>query len=297
MNGQELALIFPCAGEALVGILALPATRSATDQRPAADTAVVMIVGGPQYRAGSHRQFTLLARAIADAGHPVLRFDYRGMGDSGGEPRAFEAVSQDIAAAINITQQELPAVRRFVLCGLCDGASAALLYLESSKDARVGGLCLINPWVRSDASLALTHVKHYYLQRLRQREFWLKLARGGVAGGAVRDLLRSLGQLRAHRSKSAHDKSVSTQTFQQLMASAAAMFRGELLLVLSAIDYTSREFAEHARTNAQWQRRLSDRRTTRLHIAGADHTFSSWGSQQTLHTAVVSWLENFSRAP
>ena len=39
---------------------------------------MVIVVGGPQYRAGSHRQFTLLARHIAAAGYPVLRFDARG---------------------------------------------------------------------------------------------------------------------------------------------------------------------------------------------------------------------------
>ena len=48
------------------------------------------MVGGPQYRVGSHRQFTLMARAFAAAGYPVLRFDYRGIGDSEGESRGFE---------------------------------------------------------------------------------------------------------------------------------------------------------------------------------------------------------------
>jgi alpha/beta superfamily hydrolase len=48
---------------------------------------VLVIVGGPQYRAGSHRQFTLLARSLAEQGFAVLRFDYRGMGDSTGAMR------------------------------------------------------------------------------------------------------------------------------------------------------------------------------------------------------------------
>jgi len=51
----------------------------------AADTGVLIVVGGPQYRVGSHRQFVMLARFLADHGVPCMRFDYRGMGDVSGE--------------------------------------------------------------------------------------------------------------------------------------------------------------------------------------------------------------------
>ena len=46
----------------------------------AASRGMLIVVGGPQYRAGSHRQFTLLARDVAATGVPTMRFDYRGMG-------------------------------------------------------------------------------------------------------------------------------------------------------------------------------------------------------------------------
>ncbi len=82
MNYTETALRFTCADEYLFGILACP-------ERPS-DTGVVIVVGGPQTRVGSHRQFVLLSRALAAAGYPVLRFDVRGMGDSSGEQRDFE---------------------------------------------------------------------------------------------------------------------------------------------------------------------------------------------------------------
>ena len=81
LTWHEMPVVFDCEGSRLVGIAALPA-------RPAA-TGVLIIVGGPQYRAGSHRQFTLLARHLADAGYPTMRFDYRGMGDSAGRMLAF----------------------------------------------------------------------------------------------------------------------------------------------------------------------------------------------------------------
>jgi hypothetical protein len=89
----ESALVFECGGERLLGVISRPA-------RPAR-AGIVIVVGGPQYRIGSHRQFLLLARDLARAGFAVMRFDYRGMGDSEGQTCSFEAVDDDIAAAID----------------------------------------------------------------------------------------------------------------------------------------------------------------------------------------------------
>ena len=45
---------------------------------------------------------------------------------------------------------------------------------------------------RSEASLAATHVRHYYLARVRQREFWAKVVRGGVLWRALADFVGGL---------------------------------------------------------------------------------------------------------
>ncbi|WP_313872610.1 serine aminopeptidase domain-containing protein [Rugamonas sp. DEMB1] len=109
MPFDEHALQFSCDDAALIGILSRP--------RQAATRGVLVVVGGPQYRAGSHRQFTLLARALAAQGIPVLRFDYRGMGDSEGAARDFEAVSADLRAAIDEFFRQVPTLRDVVLWG------------------------------------------------------------------------------------------------------------------------------------------------------------------------------------
>ena len=182
--GSESAIAFACAGERLLGIVTRP--------QQAATTGVVIVVGGPQYRVGSHRQFVLLARDLAEAGYAVLRFDCRGMGDSDGEARSFEDVDLDVAAAIDALAAACPEVGSVVLWGLCDGASAALLYSLRRPDARVRGLVLLNPWVRSEQSLARVRLRHYYGERLLQPEFWKKLVRGGTnLVAAVRDLARN----------------------------------------------------------------------------------------------------------
>ena len=118
MSFTEQAIIFPCAVENLLGIVAVPEQSKSTG--------VLIIVGGPQVRVGSHRQFLLLSRSLAEAGYPVMRFDTRGMGDSTGELHDFEAINKDIAAAIDAFQTNHPSVERIVLWGLCDAVSALL---------------------------------------------------------------------------------------------------------------------------------------------------------------------------
>ena len=81
---RESALWIDCEGAAMLGVLTQPPRPTVTVR-----IGVLIVVGGPQYRVGSHRQFTLLARRLAAQGYPTLRFDYRGMGDSGGERRRF----------------------------------------------------------------------------------------------------------------------------------------------------------------------------------------------------------------
>lgn len=270
MTYTEEAIRFACSGDMLLGILAKP-------ELPA-DTGVLVIVGGPQYRVGSHRQFVLLSRTLARSGYAVLRFDYRGMGDSEGQQRDFQAVSADIAVAISALQQHLPSMKKVVLWGLCDAASAALLYLHETGDARVVALCLLNPWVRSDATLARTQVKHYYTRRLMQKEFWIKLLRGGVARTALSGLMRSIRVSLSDPSGSGAappDTGLSATPFQHRMAAAWDTFSGSIFLLLSSEDLTAKEFLEFARTDTTWKNAFNHPRLVRHDLLGADHTFSS----------------------
>jgi exosortase A-associated hydrolase 1 len=279
MSTTEKAILFACGPDTLVGIVGLP-------PQPA-QTGVVIAVGGPQYRAGSHRQFVLLARKLTAAGYAVLRFDYRGMGDSTGPSANFMAASPDIGAAIDALQTHAPQIRHVVLWGLCDAASAALMYVEGSKDPRVSGLCLLNPWVRSNASLARTQVKHYYAQRLLQRAFWVKLLSGKVALNALAGLARNV--------RAATAKELPTQThtsFQDRMATAWLQFGGPLLLVLSGEDYTAKEFIEYAGTHASWAQAFQHPHLERHDLPTADHTFSAPSASRQVEDITVHWLHS-----
>lgn len=267
---HEQALVFECAGSRLVGVLTLP--------EAAHDTAVLIVVGGPQYRAGSHRQFTLLARHLGDRGIASLRFDYRGMGDSEGEMRTFEQVGEDIRAALDALFRTLPSLRAVVLWGLCDAASAAMLY--APDDARVSGLVLLNPWVHSEAGAARARLKHYYLARLLQRSFWVKLLSGKFSlKNSASDLVRSARVAGAASERAADsapwDPRHGTPGFIGRMLEGLRRYRGRALFIVSGNDLTGQEFVALAERDAAWRRacRMPGRR--RETLPGANHTFST----------------------
>jgi exosortase A-associated hydrolase 1 len=280
MSYVEHALTFDCCGERLVGVLAEPAHSS--------DVGVVVVVGGPQYRAGSHRQFVLLSRHLAAEGIAVLRFDYRGMGDATGRANSFEDAGLDIAAAIDALQRACPVVKRIAFWGLCDAASAALIYWHATLDPRVAGMVLLNPWVRSEATIAKTHLKHYYGDRFLEKEFWAKLIHGGVdVMGAARSIARSIVTTTRGRDGAATSEAT---TFQDRMADALRSFVGPVLILLSERDLTAKEFVDYSRSSPRW-RALLDRANVELHdVAAADHTFSTALSRSEVESRTLAWL-------
>ena len=258
---EEKALVFRCGGERLVGILHGPGTDVSR-------IGVLIVVGGPQYRAGSHRQFVLAAREIARAGHPVLRFDHRGIGDSDGEARSFEELDDDIRAALDALCTQHPALRGVVIMGLCDAASAALMYCGS--DPRVAGLILANPWVRSEAGQARAYVRHYYGNRLLQAAFWRKVATGKFdVVGSIRDFLRKLWT--SSRGRSAHH---SRASFQERMLAGLARFRGPILLQVSGRDLTAAEFMDLCDSDRRWGSAVARPSVDLRRYERADHTFA-----------------------
>jgi exosortase A-associated hydrolase 1 len=276
----ERALSFDCEGEGLVGVLAEPKLRRSS-------TGVLVVVGGPQYRAGSHRHFVQLSRGVAAAGWPVLRFDVRGMGDSSGEARSFEQLTPDIAAAIDEFCLRQPGLEHVVLWGLCDGASAALLYLDERPDPRVSGLVLLNPWVRAAETFARAQVNQYYARKLFDPVAWRSLLKGRIGWAAMRDFIAAVRQAAGARTpKTASAKA----SFQQRMARAWSGFGGPTLLVLSGNDLTAREFVERSRSDSAFAAVLMRDRVSQHAMASADHTLSSAAAAAEHLSRVLQWL-------
>lgn len=290
MNAGERALIFPCSGSWLYGILSLPESTLSRG--------ILIVVGGPQYRVGSHRQFTLLARHLAACGIPVLRFDSRGMGDSEGDIRTFEDIEDDICCAIDRFFEEVPTLRDLVIWGLCDAASAALFY--AYHDPRVTGLVLLNPWVRTDEGAARAYLKHYYIARLFEPEFWSKIWRGNFNyAAAVQSFSKIIGdvigntwsgrKIASTQENTAYDRSCDRASLPERMLYGLSHFEGRILLILSGNDLTAQEFSDLAEGSRDWQKLLASPRVSRLDLPAANHTFArrEWRDQ------VAAWTKNW----
>ncbi len=277
----ERAVVFGCALETLVGVLTLP-------QRPLS-RGVLVLVGGPQYRVGSHRQFTLLGRALASQGWPVFRFDYRGMGDGTGEARSFENVGEDVHAAVDCFLGQVPEVEEVVIWGLCDAASAALFYAHT--DRRITGLALLNPWVRTPEGQARAYVRHYYAARLFQPEFWKSVISGRVSVKA--SVLSFVAIARAALRMSKPQEATNQDGGHSLpdrMLRSLTRFTGRVLLILSGDDLTAREFQDTVRASPRWQRALQTARVSRHGLPDANHTFAAHLWREEVEMVTCSWL-------
>lgn len=294
MKYEEHAIRFSCHGAWLYGIVSLPSQPLARG--------VLIVPGGPQYRVGSHRQFTLLARYLASHGVPSMRFDYRGMGDSEGEPRTFESVEADLHHAVDRFFEEVPRLKELVIWGLCDAASAAAFY--AYRDSRVAGLVLLNPWVRSDKGIARAYLQHYYVSRLFMPEFWRKVVKGEfnyasslrtifkLAIDAASAKKNGIAMFPDERLDGHLEKTSKEQSLSDRMYVGLSRFKGRLLLIVSGQDLTAQEFSDLVEGSRNWRKLLTSPRVRRRDLMKADHTFSrrEWSEQ------VATWTEDWIRS-
>ncbi len=285
MPYAEHVLTLQSGDKRLPAILALP--------EHAARMAVLVIVGGPQYRVGSHRQFVLLSRALAEQGFACLRFDYSGMGDAEGEPVDFEHCGPDVRSAVDALMAAVPGLTDVCLWGLCDGATAAAFH--AAEDERVTSLILLNPWVRTEQGQSEALVKHYYLQRILSKDFWRKLLGGGVGiGPALREFAAHLRRGMGRRGAGTGAAGAGAWRNRSLplttrVPAALRYCRANIMVVLAGDDLVGSEFdASFIQTGS-----LASLQTERLRVervAGATHTFSSAQWRATVERLTCEWL-------
>ena len=145
--------------------LAATVTRPVGQQQKMRLPAVILVAGsGPQDRNEllfGIPIFGQIANALADAGYLVVRYDKRGVGQSGGraESATLTDYAEDLRAVLAYTVKR-PDVddRRVAVLGHSEGALVAML--AGSKDKRIAALMLVAGVGTTGAELVLEQQQH-----------------------------------------------------------------------------------------------------------------------------------------
>ena len=127
---KRAAVLIPTSAGALEGIVHVP---------EGAPAAAAVVVPGATSRAGTNRKWARLADALAAQGIVVLRYDAvdsDALDDAAGEMRAHEAIDWF---------RERTDGADLLLCGLCYGARATLLYAAARRPL---GIALVTPLLK-----------------------------------------------------------------------------------------------------------------------------------------------------
>ena len=196
---SEEVLDFRCKGEQLIGILHRP--------HKARKRAVLVVVGGPQTRVGSHRQFVLLARSLADQGYPCLRFDYRGMGDSTGAMRDFQGIDDDIQAALDALLDAVPEVEDVALWGELVSTAATARGAVDAVRAGMSPSQAFEAFEDLPSDIRARYHRALGLYHLSCGEFDISVEELTTAYEMAESQLRLRSSIRASRDRSARDRS------------------------------------------------------------------------------------------
>lgn len=216
------------------------ATLAATLDDAPGTTGLLIVSGGNEIRSGAHRGMAMLAQRIADAGHPVFRFDRRGIGDSEGENGGYQTSAPDIAAAAAAFRRAAPHLTRIVAFGNCDAASALLLHQPLALDE----LILANPWTYEGgaddeadepALPPVAAIRARYLSRLTDPKSLLRLLKGDID---LKKLARGLSALGRRTAPAAPD------SLPARLNAALASLRCPATILLATGDRTAQAFAE-----------------------------------------------------
>lgn len=197
--------------------------------RAEGDVGLLILSGGNEIAIGPQRGMARLAGLVAACGWPVLRFDRRGVGDSGGNNRGWRSSVPDITAAMTFFSAYTN-VKHVVAFGNCDAATALALH-SLPLAARV----LANPWLdlATPDLPPKAAIRAHYRQRIFDITLWRSLFAGRI------DLAKAVRGVRAALTKASAPPELVNE-----MAAALRRRQVPTRIVLSARDATGIAFAD-----------------------------------------------------
>jgi pimeloyl-ACP methyl ester carboxylesterase len=295
-------------GHSLFGTLHTPA-------HPRCDLPVIVLMSpGIKMRVGPGRLYVPLTDMLVQQGYRVFRFDFYGLGDSTGELQETMLADvynnievgryvDDARCALDWLRQHVGA-KKFILGGLCGGATTALLTAEHEPE--VEGLLSLGMNVTLSSNTAtpakyltraqLDSRRQGYYRRLLQPKSWLRLLTFQSEYGVIwRSVIRAF--IKGHPiTPSAAAAATAEQRGNANPLFPPAFFAflkrgGRALMLFSEKDRLQSEYQEKFALPfaAQLQPYLPQ-----LHqhvIAHANHvlTFTPW--QQEMVAVSRSWLQ------
>lgn len=287
-TSDETPMFFDAAGDALFGVLTRPTGAPL-------GVGLVSAAGGMRGTSmGRNRLMIRLCRQAARRGFHAFRFDYHGVGESGGPTEGFTMESPydaDLDGAAR-TLESL-GIDRHVYAGVCFGARTVMSLAQSRPG--VAGVALVEPWVRDSGRQGrkLTRYKNTQLMRMafrpwvlaglfkrEQRQFYTKFARA------------KLHAMRTHDdSKEAADLSWVSDRF--LLPLEELIERGiPILFVYGTGSESYREF-RRAQSGRLGELLAAARQPVDVvTLPGEIHGFSDLLSQQRVIDAVEEWASS-----
>lgn len=253
---------------------------------------VVFLSSGIIHRTGPNRLHVALARELAGAGIPSLRFDLSGIGDSliPADARASSIqgqVQSDIDDALDLVRRRYDA-NRFVLVGLCSGADNALRSIQREKSV-VGAVLL-------DVNTQRTplYYVHHYARRVGSVRAWINLVTG--RNPRVRRIVGQIKSVLGAPSAEpppfgtepiAFDSWLTRDQMRRCFESVVARDARLLCIFTAGLEaqYNYRNQFFHLFPRLDFHDCL-----TFDYYADSDHTFSRIGLRQRLAAQVVSWV-------
>jgi dienelactone hydrolase len=273
----EEAVTFASGGEQLVGVLA-PAASDAS-------LGAVIVHGWSSYRSGPHNMLVKLARALAAAGVPALRFDLRGRGDSTGEygRTNLDAMIDDTISAGRWLQQR-SGCTELAGVGLCSGGNvvigAATLEPAFVRLVPISTLPFqpqkqsAGKWRRRCAMAGS------YARKALRWQTWRKILRGEVNYGKVGQVLR------AEESAAVGAGGENLKDSARDIMEALKAYAGDMLFIHGQGDAEAVAAREHYQSFAQ-----AHGLNAAFHlVTGANHNFYRLAWERELIEVTVQTL-------